>query len=294
MYGVKSDFAKAASYTIPTKTNLNTYEFIKDTDGSIKQFEGPFGTRGMLQQKGTVTDGDRFYVMALADIDDNTYTWYKNAVGKMSTYTSTAFGSGKTNTEKMIARGNAGGTDANDKTNSNYGALSDTDVWKVIQTVTANNGTGNSSSSSSSSSSGSGGGTTISYEPTKKEYKFSADPYLKVDGAETSYKIDKTNEVVTTPTSLVSKGWFVPSRDEWKAFGAFFKVGGEGSKQGFDGNTHTYTNYYDYKTVYKLSNWCWSSSQNNTSTAWGTYFSGGRMNSTNVNTTSYVRLVATF
>ena len=52
-YGIKSGIAEVEKYTIPTKTNLNTYEFIKDTDGSIKQFEGPFGTRGMLQQKNS-------------------------------------------------------------------------------------------------------------------------------------------------------------------------------------------------------------------------------------------------
>ena len=50
--------------------------------------------------------------MALADIDDNTYTWYKNAFGKMNdyaTYTSTDFGKGKENTSKMIARGKNNG-----------------------------------------------------------------------------------------------------------------------------------------------------------------------------------------
>ena len=76
------------------------------------------------------------------------------------TYTLTEFGKGKENTSKMIARGNNNGKDPYDSSNtSNYGALSDTDVWKVIQTQTNN-------------------------------------------------------------------GWFVPSRDEWNAFGAFFKVGG--------------------------------------------------------------------
>ena len=70
-------------------------------------------------------------------------------------------------------------------------------------------------------------------------------------------------------------GWFVPSRDEWNAFGAFFKVGGDWSKQDFDGNEHTFTDYYDYNTKYKLSDWCWSSSQYNTNRAYYVNFGYG-------------------
>ena len=232
-YGIKSGIAEVEKYTIPTKTNLNTYEFIKDTDGSIKQFEGPFGTRGMLHKKSTVTDGDRFYVMALANIDDKTHTWYSNAFGKMndySTYTSTEFGQGKENTRKMIARGNNNGKDPYDSSNtSDYGALSDTDVWKVIQTQ-------------------------------------------------------------------ASKGWFVPSRDEWNAFGAFFKVGGEYSNQRIDGNTfdesyktdHTYSDY-------KLSAWwCWSSSQYNSLRSYFAYFYYGYSTNYYVYTNDSVRFALTF
>ena len=235
----------------------------------------------MLQLKNKVVDGERFYAMALVDFADSNgntqFTWYENAVtavgdlnnpiknqnimkkviniesnifndnkeeeykitpvglrrrmGLMTdyvTYTLTEFGKGKENTSKMIARGNNNGKDPYDSSNtSNYGALSDTDVWKVIQTQTNN-------------------------------------------------------------------GWFVPSKDEWNAFGAFFKVGGEDSKRGLDGNTHTYTNYYDYNTAYKLSPDYWSSSQDTTSCAWATYFSNGTMYHTNVDFTSYVRLAATF
>ena len=230
-YRIKSGMAEWAKYTIPTKTNLNTYEFIKDTDGSIKQFEGPFGTRGMLQRKTAVTNGDRFYVMALADIDDKAHTWYSNAFGKMndySTYTSTEFGQGKENTRKMIARGNNNGKDPYDSSNtSDYGALSDTDVWKVIQTQ-------------------------------------------------------------------ASKGWFVPSRDEWNAFGAFFKVGGEYSNQRIDGNTdesyktdHTYSDY-------KLSAWCWSSSQYGTDRSSSAGFDYGDSDLNYVSDGNSVRFASTF
>ena len=128
----------------------------------------------------------------------------------------------------MIARGNNNGKDPYDSNNtSDYGALSDTDVWKVIQTQ-------------------------------------------------------------------ASKGWFVPSRDEWNAFGAFFKVGGEYSNQRIDGNTdesyktdHTYSDY-------KLSAWCWSSSQNGASTSYTALFSNGRSNNYYVNRNGSVRFALTF
>ena len=231
-YAIKSGIAEVEKYTIPTKSTLSTYEIIKDSNGNIKKFDGPFGSRGMLQRKTAVTNGDRFYVMALGDIDNNGHTWYKNAVGKMndySTYTSTEFGQGKENTRKMIARGNNNGKDPYDSNNtSDYGALSDSDVWKAIP-------------------------------------------------------------------SLVAKGWFVPSRDEWNAFGAFFKVGGPGSSDGLDGNTYTFTDYYDFNNVYKLSPWCWASSQCTTNGAYDVYFGGGGSGLLNVFGNLFrVRLGSTF
>lgn len=184
-----NDYCK---YKIPTKSTLSTYEIIKDSNGNIKKFDGPFGSRGMLQRKTAVTNGDRFYVLALADFDSNTHCWYNKATN-MTDYTSTSFGSGKENTSKMITAWN------NKKFGEQNGNSSYPDVWGVIQ--------------------------------------------------------DKANA-----------GWFVPSRDEWNAFGAFFKVGGEGSSYGPDGQ-HTFTDYYDYNEAYKLSDWCWSSSQGITGTA---------------------------
>lgn len=224
-------------YKIPTKSTLSTYEIIKDSNGNIKKFDGPFGSRGMLQRKTAVTNGDRFYVMALADnfnnrYDSHFYAWYSNAYGKMndySTYTSTEFGQGKENTRKMIARGNNNGKDPYDSNNtSDYGVLSDDDVWKAIP-------------------------------------------------------------------SLVDKGWFVPSRDEWNAFGAFFKVGGDGSKHGlFDDKEHTFTDYYDYNKVYKLSDGCWSSSQFSADMAYSAGFRYGSLGIADVNNNLILRLSSTF
>ena len=74
----------------------------------------------------------------------------------------------------------------------------------------------------------------------------------------------------------VAEGWFVPSRGEWGAFGDNLGI--------------TADNYVDYG----LSDWCWSSSQNNTNSAWSADFDGGYMNGDTVNGYSYVRLSATF
>lgn len=57
----------------------------------------------------TTKGGSNFYVLALADYDSSTHTWWYNAYSgsKMtdySTFTSTAIGQGKTNTSKMIDR----------------------------------------------------------------------------------------------------------------------------------------------------------------------------------------------
>ena len=74
----------------------------------------------------------------------------------------------------------------------------------------------------------------------------------------------------------VEKGWFVPSRAEWAAFGSNLNI--------------TKDDYADYN----LSIWCWSSSQYYTGNAWGAYFSGGFMGSYGVDRIIYVRLSATF
>ena len=206
LYRIKSGIAEVEKYTIPKKSTLSTYEIIKDSNGNIKKFDGPFGSRGMLQRKTAVTNGDRFYVLALEDFDSNGHCWYNKATNMTdyATYTSTSFGSGKENTSKMITAWN------NKKYGEQIGNSSYPDVWGVIQ--------------------------------------------------------DKANA-----------GWFVPSRDEWNAFGAFFKVGGEWSSVfgAEPDDKDTFTDYYDYNTKYKLSDWCWSSSQRSADRAYGVGFGTG-------------------
>ena len=74
----------------------------------------------------------------------------------------------------------------------------------------------------------------------------------------------------------VEKGWFVPSRAEWAAFGSNLNI--------------TKDDYADYN----LSILCWSSSQSNANIAWNAYFLYGSMGFSGVGISNYVRLSATF
>ena len=118
------------------------------------------------------------------------------------------------------------------------------------------------------------------------------DPY---DSNNTSdYGAISDSDVWKAIPSLVDKGWFVPSRDEWNAFGAFFRVGGEFSNRGMDNKTYTFTDYYDYNTVYKLSDWCWASSQYISDRAYLVYFFRGYSGGNGVDSITSVRLGSTF
>ena len=112
------------TYSYTAKTNTKDY-YISQTN-----YEGPFGTKDVL----TAIDGEgeyRFYVMALEDFNTGTsYCWYDAARGNMDDYataTSLDFGTGKANTEAMIAKWNS----------SSYGAQNDNgtylDMWGAIQ-----------------------------------------------------------------------------------------------------------------------------------------------------------------
>ena len=108
------------SYTIETATNLKDYYI------SEENYSGKFGTKPVLSPKGnTAGKNDRFYVMALSDIDESTHYFYKN--GNMTIETLTDFGTGKQNTATMMNRWN----------NVSYGSQNNNDLWKLIQTQIA-------------------------------------------------------------------------------------------------------------------------------------------------------------
>ena len=162
------------------------------------------------------TGNERFYVMALEDINSGTYyCWYDAAYGNLdSSYnvstTANDFAiagaepTGRINTERMIASWNA----------EEYGVQNDNstydDMWGVIQ-------------------------------------------------------------------DEVARGWFVPSKSEWAAFGAAFEI--------------TSSNF---SNTYGLSNRYWSSSQFNTRLDYYADFYSGNIRSGNVNSYYYVRLATTF
>ena len=74
----------------------------------------------------------------------------------------------------------------------------------------------------------------------------------------------------------VNKGWFVPSKEEWSAFGSNLSIDS--------------TNYVNYN----LSDYCWSSSLRYRIGAWTARFDGGYMDGDDINYDHCVRLSATF
>lgn len=105
---------------------------LKDYVISEGKYSGKFGEKPIVKAVGN--GKDRFYVMALENIDPSTYTWYANAYnngnGLMTDYASTTspnFGTGKANTATMINKWNA---QAYGKQNARDGYK---DIWSAVQ-----------------------------------------------------------------------------------------------------------------------------------------------------------------
>ena len=116
------------NYDIPTISS----DSVKEYYVSQEDYEGSFGTKDVLTPEGE--GEDRFYVMALTDVTPDTgYCWYQSAYyidGGMSdyeTYTSTDFGKGKENTEKMIEKWDESGYGEQNH-NRSYD-----DIWGAIK-----------------------------------------------------------------------------------------------------------------------------------------------------------------
>ena len=123
--GLKEYYISKESYT-DTKTGYETTGVISANE-SYTDTEAGYGTTGVISAKEGTSGADRFYVMSLSDFDNSEHYWYYSAYSKKmsdySTYTSTAFGKGKENTQKMITKWNDAG----------YGDQNDNDMWKLIQ-----------------------------------------------------------------------------------------------------------------------------------------------------------------
>ena len=114
------------SYTIPTSSGFKKYEVTQES------YSGSFGTGKVIAPVKGSSGNERFYVMALTDVDGQqngtTYCWYDAANGWMNDYarqTSTEFGQGEQNTINMIAKWNSSGYGAQND-NNNYD-----DMWGI-------------------------------------------------------------------------------------------------------------------------------------------------------------------
>ena len=186
-------------------------------------------TKPVINVKKGSTGTNRFYVMALEDINPGTvYYWYCNADGKLDDPVEPSandFGQGRTNTEKMVAEWNKGAS-------GKYGAQHKDDLWGIIQGKTVD---------------------------------------------------DKGNITTDETKNYVSKGWFVPSTEEWATFGdmAFTKM---------EVKTDNYTKY-------GLKEGYWTSSVLHGSdmlSAHVAYFDGYGMSNSYLAYNNYVRLSTTF
>lgn len=184
-------------YEISQENNLKEYKVTQE------KYTSSFGTGKVIAPITETEKNDRFYVMALEDIDSNLHYWYYNGrVDNEVTSSQNDFGSGRTNSERIIEKWKLG-------SNGGYGAQNENDMWGLIQ-----------------------------------------------------------NEV--------SKGWFIPSKSEWAAFG---------DNLGVTAN--------NYNKQFNLSFYYWSSSVSNWYNAYGISFNNGIFQS-GVDSSSYVRLSTTF
>lgn len=86
------------TYEIPSVTNLKQY-YIKE---EINDGELPFGAGKVIAPMKGTSGNERFYVLALEDINSGTtYTWY-HSDQLPSIYTEEGFGSGRENTKIMF------------------------------------------------------------------------------------------------------------------------------------------------------------------------------------------------
>ena len=114
-----------SNYSYEAETGLKEYYIIKE------EYTDDFGTGKVIAPKKGTSGKDRFYVMALDDINPGTYyCWYDAASGKLDKTVATNyndFGEGRTNTEYVM----------NKWKNSLWGKQNDNgtylDMWGVIE-----------------------------------------------------------------------------------------------------------------------------------------------------------------
>ena len=127
-----SSYDSYGTYSYTKQSNLKKYK-VEGTDS----IDG-FGSKGIVKPNGG-SGNERFYVMALDDVDSSYHCWWDDAYGNMRDYASTTsvdFGRGEQNTTNMRAKWNSGAYGA-----KNAGSY--TDMWGLSAVV---NGTWNGTS----------------------------------------------------------------------------------------------------------------------------------------------------
>ena len=114
-------------YTIPSETGLKQY-YIKG-----EYTDEHFGTGKVIAPMEGTSGNERFYVMALEDINPGTeYCWYDAAWGKLDKFVASSendFGRGRENTEYVNEKWN----DPSLPWGAHNDNSSDDDMWEVIQ-----------------------------------------------------------------------------------------------------------------------------------------------------------------
>ena len=86
-------------YTITKGSNFKKYKVTQES------YSGSFGTGKVIAPISGSSGNERFYVMALSDVDSDRYQFWS---GSTSVVTSTDFGTGESNTAAMKAKGSTG------------------------------------------------------------------------------------------------------------------------------------------------------------------------------------------
>ena len=124
----------------PWGNSWGSFSYTQQTEG-LKEYDIPeennytysFGGSNVSGKlvKCTNTNGKpRFYILALADIDDTVHFWYYSAYRRLDNYHDASyndFGEGKTFTENMVNAWNE------EKYGTQNGYSSYTDMWGIIQ-----------------------------------------------------------------------------------------------------------------------------------------------------------------
>ena len=114
------DMKSWGTYEIPTETSLKNYYIINNN------YTDDFGTGRVIAPLKETNGNDRFYIIALDDIDKNMHYWYYNAEGFLDNVIETSkndFGVGKVNTQAILNKWNG----------EIYGAKNSNDIWGLIQ-----------------------------------------------------------------------------------------------------------------------------------------------------------------